>query len=416
MQSAQQKADLQEVFHHSKNCGNVDYVAGWYIKAAEYMADWSIRAAFVSTNSICQGEQVGPIWEPIFNLGFHIDFAYDTFRWRNEANDQAHVFVVIVGFSKASVSRRLFHHETPDAEPVVQQVKNINGYLAAAPNVFVWNRTTPLCDVPKIGIGNKPIDGGNYLFTEEEKDVFLCEEPAAERYFHPWLGSQEFLNGNTRYVLWLGDTADSELDALPLCRERMQRVCEVRLASSSAPTRKLAETPKRFHVENMPQSTSILVPKVSSERRRYIPLGFIGPETFCSDLVFLIPNASLYHFGVLHSQFHNAWMRTVAGRLESRYRYSGGVVYNTFVWPEASAEQRMEIERLAQGVLDARETHPNLTLAQLYDPDHMPSDLLAAHKALDVAVEAAYGVNFDGDEERIVAHLFQLYAEATQKD
>ncbi len=411
MQSKEQKAEIQEVFHGAKNCGNVDYVAGWYMKAAEYMGDHPIRAAFVSTNSICQGEQVANIWEPMFKLGFHIDFAYDTFRWKNEANDQAHVFVVIVGFSKQLSTKRLFHHMTSDANPEVRLPNNINAYLMDAPDVFIWNRSKPICDVPKIGIGNKPIDGGNYLFTEKEMEDFIKNEPGSARYFHSWFGSQEFISGKPRYVLWLGDLSEEELDNLPLSRKRVEAVRQVRLASSSIPTQKLAETPTRFHVENMPEGTSILIPKVSSERRHYVPMGFIDPGTFCSDLVFLIPNATLYDFGVLQSQFHNAWMHTVAGRLKSDYRYSGGVVYNNFVWPDPTASQKKAIEQAAQAVLDARAAHPGKSLAELYDPDKMPSDLLAAHKALDKAVEDAYGVDFNGDEEKIVAHLFMKYSE-----
>lgn len=411
MQSKEQKTDIQNTFHGAKNCGNVDYVAGWFIRAAEYMGDYSIRAAFVSTNSICQGEQVANIWKPIYGLGFHIDFAYDTFRWRNEAAGQAHVFVVIIGFSKQRSEKILFHHESPDSKSEVLAPANINPYLADAPDVFIWNRSQPICDVPKIGIGNKPIDGGNYLFTEEEMREFVKSEPSAKEYFHPWLGSQEFISGKPRYVLWLGDTTSADLDNMPLSRERVEAVRQYRLASTSAPTRKIADTPKRFHVENMPGSASVLIPKVSSERRRYIPMGFIGPNAFCSDLVFLLPNASLYHFGVLTSQFHNAWMRKVAGRLKSDYRYSGGVVYNNFIWPNPTAEQKQKIEHLAQSILDIRDSYPDKSLADLYDPDKMPSDLLATHRALDKAVEEAYGVDFDGDEEKIVAHLFKLYAE-----
>lgn len=413
LQSKQQKAEIQDVFHGSRNSGNVDYVAGWYMKAAEYMEEYPIRAAFVSTNSICQGEQVANVWKPIYDLGVRIDFAHDTFRWRNEATEQAHVFVVIVGFSKQGGTKTLFHHTTPDATEEITNPININAYLLNAPDVFVWNRKTPLCDVPEIGIGNKPIDGGNYLFNEDEKEAFLSTEPKAAPYFHKWLGSKEFLNNQSRYVLWLGDLSKEELIELPQCRERVENVRQLRLASKSVPTQKIANTPARFHVENMPEGTSVLIPEVSSERRRYIPMGFIGPETFCSNLVRLIPNASIYHYGVLQSQFHNAWMRTVSGRLESRYRYSGGVVYNNFVWPNPTPKQREAIEACAQAILDTRDNYPDKSLAILYDPDKMPADLLAAHKALDVAVEAAYGVNFDGDEEKIVTHLFKLFAEAT---
>ena len=264
-----------------------------------------------------------------------------------------------------------------------------------------------------MGIGNKPIDGGNYLFSDEEKEAFLAQEPDAERFFHPWIGSREFLHGFRRWCLWLGDASFSDIKSLPLCRERIQAVREYRLASSSAPTRQLAERPTRFHVENMPTGSSIVIPKVSSQKRRYIPLGFIGPETLCSDLVFLVPNATLYHFGMLHSIFHNAWMRTVCGRLKSDYRYSAGVVYNNFVWPEPSEEQRKYIESCAQTVLDARAGYPDASLADMYNPDNdfLFPELMKAHAELDAAVEAAYGVDFNGDEERIVAHLFKLYAD-----
>ena len=416
MQSKEQKAEIREVFHGAKNCGNVDYVAGWYVKAAEYMAGWPIRAAFVSTNSICQGEQVANVWKPLHDLGVRIDFAHDTFRWSNEATGQAHVFVVIVGFSKQGGPKTLWHHESPDADAVVSHPDNINAYLSAAPDVFVWNRNRPLCNVPLIGIGNKPVDGGNYLFKDDERAAFLEKEPGAAPYFHRWLGSDEFLNNRPRSVLWLGEASEEELERLPLCRERIEKVRQLRLASKSAPTRKLANTPTRFHVENMPNGTSILVPEVSSERRQYIPMGFISPETFCSNLVRLIPNATIYHYGILQSQFHNAWMRVVAGRRKSDYRYSGGVVYNNFVWPEPTDEQRQAIERCAQVVLDVRDNHPGDSLAALYDPDKMPEDLLAAHRALDAAVEAAYGVDFGGDEEKIVAHLFRLYAERVEEN
>ncbi len=397
------------------------------MKAAEYTQGTHVRCAFVSTNSICQGEQVANVWKPIFDLGVRIDFAHDTFRWANEANDQAHVFVIIVGFSREGGGKTLFHHAGPDAEAVRMRVDNINAYLSEAPDAFIWNRSKPLCNVPKIGIGNKPIDGGNYLFEPGEMAAFIEREPASRNLFHPWLGSSEFIKGKKRYVLWLGDLTSEELDSLPECRKRIAAVKDFRLASKSAPTRKLAETPTRFHVENMPKGTSILVPKVSSERRHYIPLGFVEPDVFCSDLVFLIPDAGLYHFGILHSQVHNAWMRTVCGRLESRYRYSGGVVYNNFPWPGAGvenagtpaeelvpAETRQRIEACAQAVLDAREAHPDRTIADLYDPDKMPADLAAAHHALDAAVEAAYGIKFNGNEEKIVAHLFNLYAELTE--
>lgn len=411
-QSKEQKAELLEVFDGAKNAGNIDYCGAWYMKAARFTQGKRTRCALVSTNSICQGEQVANLWKPLHDLGIHIDFAHNTFRWDNEAADKAHVFCVIVGFSRENCEKRLYVHDTPDAAEVKKAAKSINAYLSDAPDAFIWNRNKPICDVPKIGIGNKPIDGGFYLFADEEKTDFLNKEPGAESYFHRWIGSREFLHGESRWCLYLGDAAFAELKELPRCRERIEAVREYRLASKSAPTRKLAGRPAHFHVENMPKGNSIVVPKVSSERRRYIPMGFVGPETLCSDLVFLIPNASLYHFGVLQSQFHNAWMRTVAGRLKSDYRYSGGIVYNNFVWPEPTVSQREEVERCAQAVLDARDAQEGATLADMYDPKNETffPELMAAHRALDAAVEAAYGVDFGGDEERIVAHLFNLYA------
>lgn len=411
-QSKEQKTELLEVFDGAKNAGNIDYCGAWYMKAARFTQGKRTRCALVSTNSICQGEQVANLWKPLHDLGIHIDFAHNTFRWDNEAADKAHVFCVIVGFSRENCEKRLYVHDTPDTAEVKKAAKSINAYLSDAPDAFIWNRNKPICDVPKIGIGNKPIDGGFYLFADEEKTDFLNREPGAKSYFHRWIGSREFLHGESRWCLYLGDATFAELKELPRCRERIEAVREYRLASKSVPTRKLADRPAHFHVENMPKGNSIVVPKVSSERRRYIPMGFVGPETLCSDLVFLIPNASLYHFGILQSQFHNAWMRTVAGRLKSDYRYSGGIVYNNFVWPEPTESQREEVERCAQAVLDARDAQEGATLADMYDPKNETffPELMAAHKALDAAVEAAYGVDFGGDEEKIVAHLFNLYA------
>lgn len=411
-QSKEQKAELLEVFDGAKNAGNIDYCGAWYMKAARFTQGKRTRCALVSTNSICQGEQVANLWKPLHDLGIHIDFAHNTFRWDNEAADKAHVFCVIVGFSRENCEKRLYVHDTPDTAEVKKAAKSINAYLSDAPDAFIWNRNKPICDVPKIGIGNKPIDGGFYLFADEEKTDFLNREPGAKSYFHRWIGSREFLHGESRWCLYLGDATFAELKELPRCRERIEAVREYRLASKSVPTRKLADRPAHFHVENMPKGNSIVVPKVSSERRRYIPMGFVGPETLCSDLVFLIPNASLYHFGILQSQFHNAWMRTVAGRLKSDYRYSGGIVYNNFVWPEPTVSQREEVEHCAQAVLDARDAQEGATLADMYDPKNETffPELMAAHKALDAAVEAAYGIDFGGDEEKIVAHLFNLYA------
>ena len=422
-QNREQKAEIKDAFPAgTKNVGNIDYVAGWFIKAAQFMGAHPVRTAFVATNSICQGEQVANIWYPITQLGFHINFAHNTFRWGNEAADQAHVFCVIVGFSQQNDPVRLFHYSHEDAGPELQHPERLNPYLVDAPDAFVWNRTKPLCNVPKIGIGNKPIDGGHYLFEPEEKDVFIAAEPYAEKFFHRWVGSREFIRGLERWVLWLGDASASDFKQMPLAHKRVRAVREFRLASKSAPTKKLADTPTRFHVENFPTGTSIVVPKVSSERRSYIPMGMITPDTFASDLVFLIPNADRFHFGVLHSTFHNAWMRSVAGRLKGDFRYSGGVVYNNFIWPDADDTAIARIETCAQAVLDARESYQGATLADMYDPDNdfLYPELMNAHRELDAAVEHAYGVDFSGldDAERelaIVSHLFTLYNEAVKQ-
>lgn len=414
-QSKEQKAELLTVFNGAKNAGNIDYCGAWYMKAARFTEGKRTRCALVSTNSICQGEQVANLWKPLHDMGLHIDFAHNTFRWDNEAAEKAHVFCIIVGFSREMGEKTLYVHETPDAPEVARPVERINAYLTDAPDVFVYSRNTPLCDVPKMGIGSQPIDNGNYLFTDVEKDEFLAQEPNAEKYFHPWLGSKEFLQGVRRWCLWLGEAAFADLKNLPRCRERVQAVREYRLSSKRGQTVKAAKAPQHFGTEIIATSSSVLIPEVSSQRRVYIPMGFIGPETFCSNKVRLIPDATLYHFGVLQSLFHNAWVRMVSGRLKSDYQYSANVVYNNFVWPKPADSQRVEIERCAQVVLDARAAEDGVTLADMYDPDNATyfSALMAAHRALDAAVEEAYGVRFDGDEERIVAHLFKLYAEKT---
>lgn len=419
-QSAAQKAEIKTAFEAigaTRNLGDIDYVAAWYAKAVTYMGDYKIRAAFVSTNSICQGAQVANIWHPIYEHGIRIDFAHDTFRWANESNDPAAVYCVIVGFSKLGGQKTLYHYQDIDGEPEVSHPERINAYLKDAPNVYVWNRNKPLSAVPEMGIGNKPIDGGNYLFKPEEKDEFLALEPAAEKFFHRWYGSQEFIKGIERWVLWLGEATPAELRAMPHAIERVQKVRELRLASKSAPTQKLAETPTRFHVENIPAGNALLVPRVSSERRSYIPIGFIESDSLGSDSALMVPEATLYHFGVLQSRAHNAWMRSVAGRLEGRFRYSAGIVYNNFVWPKVTKDQECEIAERAQAVLEARQLYSDATIAQMYDPDHdwLYPELTAAHHALDTAVEQAYGLEPGCDEKEIVDRLFRYYAKAMNR-
>ena len=406
--SKEQKNDLMAVFAGCKNAGDLDFVSAWYKRAVEYMQGTSTRAALVSTNSITQGQQVALLWRPLAEMGCHIDFAHRTFKWANEARNTAAVHCVIVGFSCGEEAP---HKILVDEQGEARSVAHINGYLVDAPDVFIDNRSKPLCDVPEMGIGNKPIDGGNYLFTDEEKAEFLAVEPSAAPYFHPWMGAEEFINGKRRHCLWLGDCSPAELRRMPLCLMRVEAVRQVRLNSKSAPTRAIADKPTRFHVENMPKGTYIAIPEVSSERRPIIPIGFMGPEVLCSNKLRLIPGATLYHFGVLTSHMHMAWTNAVCGRLKSDYQYSNKVVYNTFPWPMPTEEQKGQIEACAQAVLDARALYPDCSLADLYDPLTMPAELRKAHRELDVAVERAYGRKFESDAER-VAHLFGLYRSA----
>lgn len=411
MMGAAQKGDVNSIFPGWKNAGNLDYVCCWYKKAVDLMAGTSVRAALVSTNSVTQGEAVANLWKPLFEAGAHIDFAHRTFRWDSEAKIKAHVHCVIVGFSTTAPTgpKIIFSDGRP------QEAKNINGYLLDADNVFVESRSKPLCDVPEIGIGNKPIDGGNYLFTEEEMKAFLKIEPAAEKWFKPWYGSQEFINRCPRYCLWLGDCPPDMLRKMPECMKRVAAVRQFRLASTSAGTVKLADRPTHFHVENMPEANYILLPKVSSERRRYIPMGFMTPDTLCSDLVFIIPNATLYHLGILTSNVHMGWMRAVCGRLKSDYRYSKDVVYNNFPWPSPSDAQKARIEQTAQGILDARALYPDSSLADLYDETTMPPELRRAHQMNDKAVMQAYGFDVKTTtESTCVAALMRLYQRLTE--
>lgn len=408
-----QRADVAPVFAGLKSGGLLDYVAAWYVKAAKYIkANPAIKVAFVSTNSITQGEQVGVLWPWLLEQGIRIHFAHRTFQWSNEGKGVAAVHCVIIGFGlEPPAKRTLFvYNEGIKGEPTALPAKNINPYLADAPDVVLLRRGGPLCDVPVIGVGNKPIDGGNYLFTDEEKEEFLVREPGARTYFKPWLGADEFLNGFQRWCLWLGEAEPAVLKALPLSMGRVAAVREFRKASKSAPTQKLAQTPRRFHVEFLPKENFLLIPRVSSERRDYIPIGFIGPEALVSDAVHAMAGATMYHLGVLSSAMHNAWMRTVAGRLKSDYRYSVQIVYNNFPWPDDVAEaKRKEVAKSAQQVLNAREVHAGATLAEMYDPDSMPRDLQEAHKALDKAVDAAYGFRGRKDDASRVAFLFGLY-------
>jgi hypothetical protein len=418
---AQQRRDTAEVFAGIDSAGLLDFVCAWYVKAAAYscQAERSYgqapRCAFVSTNSIAQGEQPGVLWSWLFAKKVHIHFAHRHFAWGNEARANAAVHCVIIGFGIGETpTKTIFEYEGLRGEPHAVLASNINPYLVDAPDILLSRRSTPICAVPEIGIGNKPIDDGNYLFTSEEKRAFVKLEPTSKPYFRRWLGSDEFLNGQERWCLWLGDCSPADLRAMPEVMKRVNAVKRFRLASKSPPTQKLAQTPTRFHVENIPSKEYLLIPEVSSEKRALIPMGFISPSILASNLVKVATGASKYHFGVLSSTMHNAWVRAVCGRLESRYRYSKDIVYNNFPWPgNPSATARSKVEEAAQGVLDARAAFPQSTLADLYDPLSMPPALVKAHQRLDAAVDATYGRRtFKSDAER-VAYLFGLYQEYT---
>ena len=408
-QSKEQRVDMATVAKGIKSFGLLDYVTAWYLKAVDFIQETEIRVGFVSTNSITQGEQVGLLWNALFARGIQIIFAYRTFAWQSEARGKAHVHVVIIGFAQNVKGAKRLYDEV-DGSVSVTEVKNISPYLVEGSNTVILNRQKPLCDMPKIGIGNKPIDGGQYLFTSDEKAAFIETEPNSTSYFRRWFGAREFINGIERWCLLLKDCPPDQLRRMPEAVKRVEAVRNLRLASKSLPTQKLASTPTRFHVENFPTGDFIVIPKVSSERRLYIPIGFQTKDVLISDLCFILPNSSLYHFGILTSSMHMAWVRQVCGRLKSDYRYSNKLVYNNFPWPqEITGRQNTTVEKAAQMVLDVRAKYATSTLADLYDPLTMPSDLVKAHAMLDREVDRCYRKAPFINERQRVEFLFVLY-------
>ena len=404
-----QKDDINHIFAGWKNAGNLDYVCCWYKKAADLMQNTAIRTALVSTNSVSQGESVANLWKPLFADGVHIDFAYRTFRWDSEAKSKAHVHCVIIGFSTAvnPAERRIYSSER------YQVAKNINGYLLDGDNVFIESRNKPLCNVPEIGMGNQPIDNGQYLFEEDEMDAFIKTEPLSADFFHPWYGAKEFISRKPRYCLWLGECSPVQLKQMPQCLARVRAVKEYRESSSRASTVKLSLKPTRFQTENMPKGHYIVIPEVSSEKRRYIPMGYLDDSKLCSNKLRLMPNANLFEFGVLESNVHMAWTRCVCGRLKSDYDYSIKIVYNNFPWPTPPRNLFDKIEQTAQAILDARALYPDCSLADLYDELTMPPELRKAHQDNDRAVMDAYGFTKGTaartSESACVAELMKLY-------
>ncbi len=417
-QTKEQKEDMLSVYVDEKGkpyntAGKIDYVAGWYFKSAEMMKrNPHIRAALVSTNSITQGEQVAYIWKPLINrFCVSIDFAYKTFRWDSEANQKAHVHCVIIGFS---TGKRLGNKPVFDGGSVLH-VSNINPYLIDSEDILIDSRSTPICEVPAIVNGNKPVDGGFLFMTEEERIDAIHKEPQIEPYIKRIVGSVEFINNKTRYCIWLKDASPSLIRNSVIIAKRVAAVRDFRLSSTKEATRKSADYPTLFQQIRQPVSDFILIPRVSSENRRYVPMGFLSASVITNDSAQMVPNATLYHLGILTSGTHMAWMRVVCGRLKSDYRYSAEIVYNNFPWPNPTDTQKAKIEQTAQGILDARALYPDSSLADLYDELTMPPELRKAHRANDLAVLEAYGFPKDASESEIVARLFKMYQELTEK-
>jgi hypothetical protein len=435
-QSKQQKAEVVATFAGVKSASDLDYVAAWYLKAARYMnavrpepveglraahastssARTDIRCAFVSTNSITQGEQVSILWGELLNK-YHIKihFSHRTFKWSNEASGKAAVHCVIIGFAPFdSTEKRIFVYDDVTGEPHEIRVNNISPYLTPGSDALVIKRQTPLANVPIMRCGNKPSDGGHLLLTDAERAELIAIEPAAAPYIKRFMGAEEYINNISRWCLWLKDINPKDLRAMPNVMKRIEQVRAFRAASTAEPTRRSAETPTQFFFISQPKNEYILVPEVSSERRRYVPIGFMSHEVISSNKNYLIDEASLFLLGMLQSEMHMTWMRQTAGRLKSDYQYSGSMVYNTFPWPdEPTDKQRAAVEAAAQAVLDARAQFPQSSLADLYDPLTMPPALVKAHQALDRAVDACYRkAAFTSDAQR-VEFLFERYQQLT---
>ena len=416
LQSKEQKEELLSVFVDEKGkpyktAGKIDYVAGWYYKAAQMMQGTTIQAALVSTNSITQGEQVASIWKPLKDLfNLQINFAYQTFRWDSEASLKAHVHCVIVGFSCYNTNKPKTIYTSGEQTIAAE---NINGYLVNADDIFVESRNKSLCDIPEMTTGNRPADGGHLIIEEEDYEEFIQKEPKAKAYIKKFTGAEEYVKNKKRYCLWLVDASPAELRTMPYVLKRIEACRNDRL-QGAADRQKLADIPHLFREQKNP-SSYIIIPLHTSEKRRYMPLGFMGKDIIASNACSIIPNATLYHFGILTSNVHMAWMRVVCGRLEMRYRYSKDIVYNNFPWPTITPEHEAEISRTAQAILDARALYPDSSLADLYDERTMPVELRRAHQANDRAVMKAYGLLATTTESDIVAHLFKLYEQLTKK-
>lgn len=415
-QNVEQKKDMDMVFKGETGIKVLDYVSSWYIKAAQYMSlNPQIETSFVSTNSICQGEQASLLWNILMKkYGVKINFAHQTFKWGNEARGKAAVHVIIAGFALFSRTKKMvFEYQTIDSDPYYRLVKNISPYLVEGPDLVISNLRNPLCDVPRMIWGNKPTDGGNLLFENEtSKNEFLENEPRAEKWIRPFISGRDFLNNHFRYCLWLKDIGPSELKGLPEVMKRVNLVKETRLNSPAKATQKKASTPTLFAQTAQPESNYLAIPEVSSENRVYIPIGFITPDIIASNTIQLIPGANSFVFGIMTSKMHMAWVKTVCGRMKSDFRYSNSIVYNNFPWPKNPSEKnKNRVEEKAHKVLDTRIKYPDNSLAELYDPLLMPPDLVKAHQELDRAVDLCYRPQAFPTEMARIEYLFELYEE-----
>jgi hypothetical protein len=410
-----QRDQIVKQFDNADGSGVLDYVTGWYIKAAKFIQDTKINVAFVSTNSIVQGEQTSILWGQMLNkYKIKIHFAHRTFKWSNEAKGNAAVYCVIVGFANYDTNNKsIFEYEDIKGEAHEIKAKNINPYLVDAKDILINKSSNPICNVQKMSFGNMPLDGGHLLLSDDEKNEFILKEPKAEKFIKPLISAYEFLNGGKRWCLWLVDAEPNELKQLPEVLKRADLVKKFRLESKAPSTQKFASTPTLFRDRNQPASF-IVVPRVSSENRKYIPMGFFDKNSIVSDTCMSIPNGTLYHFGVLMSTIHMAWVKSVCGRLESRFRYSKDIVYNNYPWPENPTEKQIKaIETAAQKVLDARLEFPKSSLSDLYDPLTMPPVLIKAHNELDKAVDLAYRPQAFTSEANRMVFLFELYEKYT---
>ena len=412
-QGSSQKNEIESLFGKIKDVQDLDYVTGWYKKAAEYIQGTTIEVGFVSTNSICQGAQVPILWNVMLNdYNVKINFAHQTFEWSNEANSNAHVYVIIVGFSIRDRERkRLFTYRKVDSTAEERIVNYINPYLLPIRTGYVSAEKNALCDVPKMNFGNQPRDGGHFILNKEEREELLKKEPELEKWIRKYVGADEFIKGKERWCLWLKNARPNDIAKSHILYHKVEAVKEFRLNSKAKTTKGYAKVPHMFAQITQPENVSyLIIPSVSSERRRYVPIGFVQSDVIASNAVQIVPNASLFHFGVLTSNVHMAWMRTVCGRLEMRYRYSKELVYNTFPWPDASKEQIVVIEQTAQDIINVRKKYEDTPFEVLYDPNLMPSDLSKAHDRNNVAVMKAYGFNIkDMSEADCVVALMERY-------